>query len=470
MNLKMRWAQGMVVVTLLAVASSGFTAGFALIEQSVKGLGNAFAGGAAVAEDASTVYFNPAGMTLLQGQQVVVGAHVILPSSKFTKTTAQNALPALVGGPQPLSGGDGGDAGESGVAPNLYYTVNPGNGWAFGLGVNAPFGLATNYDDDWVGRYHAVKSEVKTININPAVAYRVNDQLSVGAGVSAQYIDATLSSMVDFGLRAFSQSGNPALLGIVSNRNADIYSEITADDWSYGYNLGLLYEFSKQTRIGLAYRSTIKHKLTGDAEFTQQNPTFLAGIPTGVPGVSLAQVASATFASQGASGNIDLPASASLSVFHRIDPTLALIADVTWTQWSSFDKLMINFDGTLASTPSVTTENWDDTWRLAVGATFNPSPELALRLGLAYDQTVIPSDEYRTPRIPDQDRYWVAIGGGYQFTPDWSIDLAYAHLFVDDAKLNKIDDGTGENAGRGTLQGTYENSVDIASVQLAYRF
>lgn len=459
MKVKMRWIQGLVILSLLAVASSGFTAGFALIEQSVKGLGNGFAGGSAAAEDASTVYFNPAGMTLLPGQQVVAGAHVIMPSAKFTKTTAQNVLT------QPLSGGDGGEAGQSGIAPNLYYTLNPGHGWVFGLGVNAPFGLATEYDSDWVGRYHAVKSEVKTININPAVAYRVNDRLSLGAGVSAQYIDATLSSMVDFGLKAYTLTGNTALVtnGVVSNHNADIYSEITADDWSYGYNLGLLYEFSKDTRVGLAYRSKVKHKLTGDAKFSMVNAAYLQA-------VGLLTTAQGTFVNQGASGNIDLPASASLSVYHRYDPSLAVMADVTWTQWSSFDKLVIDFDGTLAGTPSVTTENWDDTWRFAVGATYNPSPELALRMGLAYDQTVIPSDEYRTPRIPDQDRYWVTVGGGYQLTPSWSFDLAYAHLFVSDAKLNKVDTGSGENAGRGTVVGTYENSVDIASAQISYMF
>jgi len=459
MRVKMRWIQGLVVLSLLVVASSCFAAGFALIEQSVKGLGNAFAGGSAVAEDASTVYFNPAGMVLLPGQQVVAGAHVIMPSAKFTKSSAQNVLS------QPLSGGDGGEAGQTGIAPNLYYTINPGNGWAFGLGVNAPFGLSTEYDRDWVGRYHAVKSEVMTININPAVACRVNDRLSLGAGVSAQYIDATLSSMVDFGLKAFTLTGNTALVanGVVSNHDADIYSEITADDWSYGYNLGLLYEFSKETRFGLAYRSKVKHKLEGDAEFSMVNAAYLQAF-------GLLTTAQGTFVNQGASGNIDLPASASLSLFHRFDSNLAVMADATWTQWSSFDKLVINFDGTLAASPSATTENWDDTWRFAVGTTYNPSPELTLRLGLAYDQTVISSDDFRTPRIPDEDRYWVAVGGGYQISAAWSVDLAYAHLFVDDAKLSKIDDGTGEDAGRGTVVGSYENSVDIASVQISYIF
>ena len=470
----MRRKLGVLVAMLALVATAGtvHAAGFALIEQSVKGLGHGFAGSAAAAEDASTVYFNPAGMVLIEGQQVVAAAHLIAPSAEFSTTTAQNALPASVGGPQPLSGGDGGDAGQRGIAPNLYYTYNPGTGWALGLGVNAPFGLSTDYDRTWVGRYHAVESEVITVNINPSIAYQVTDKLSIGAGVSAQYIDATLSSMVDFGLQSFSslaaagqltQAAQLVSAGVVSNPRADIFSEVTADDWSYGYNLGLLYQFTENTRVGLAYRSQIKQKLEGDVDFSVMDPDYLQSF-------GLLGAAQATFADQGASGSIDLPASASLSLFHRYNNQLAVLADVTWTGWSSFDKLVIDFDGTLAGNPSVTTENWDDTWRFALGTVYNPSPELALRFGLAYDQTVISSDEYRTPRIPDADRYWVTVGGGYQLTDVWSVDAAYAHLFVEDSRLDKIDDGTGEDAGRGTVIGDYENSVDIASVQVTMAF
>ncbi len=446
-------------LTLLLLALSGtgtaFGAGFALIEQGVKGLGNAYAGAAAVAEDPSTVYFNPAGMTRLQGQQAQAAVHVILPSAKFDKESATNALGT------PLSGRDGGDGGVTGVAPNFYYTLNTDEGWAFGLGINAPFGLSTDYDRTWVGRYHAVESEVITININPSIAYKVNKNLSVGAGVSVQYIDATLSSMVDFGLQAFSSSGNPALLPVVSNSNADIFSEVTADSWGYGYNLGLLYELTENTRFGLAYRSQVKQDLKGDVEFEIQNPTYLAGF-------GLLGTAQNTFVKQDASGGIDLPASAALSAYHRINPQWALLADVMWTEWSSFDKLDIQFEGTLASRPSVTTENWEDNWRYSVGATFNPTEALTLRSGIAYDETAISSATDRTPRVPDAARFWVALGAGYQVN-SFSFDVAYAHLFVDDAKVHKTT-AEPENVGRGNLVGSYENSVDIASVEVTYRF
>ena len=470
------------VSLVLALASPAFSAGFALIEQSVGGLGNAFAGAAATGEDASTIFFNPAALTLLEGQQVVAGAHVIVPSAKFSKESANNALGL------PISGGNSGDAGVVGVAPNLYYAANLNNGWSVGLGIFAPFGLATEYDKDWVGRYHAVESDVMTININPTVAYRVNENLSLGAGVSAQYIDVTLSQMVDFGLSAYSQLATAAqqaaalgdaataatLLaqanalydnGVISNTNADIYADLTADDWGYGFNLGALYEFNENTRVGVAYRSRIKHTVKGDAVFSAQNPTFLGSIPV-APGVTLADAAAAELPNQGVKGDITLPASASLSVYHRLNSQWAVMADIMWTEWSTFDKLLIEFD---SRDPSLTTENWDDNWRYSVGANYTPNDRLVLRGGLAYDETPIPNAKYRTPRIPGEDRFWVAFGAGYKLTKQMKLDFGYAHLFVQDSKIAK--DGTElEDEGRGALYGEYENKVDIISAQLSYSF
>jgi long-chain fatty acid transport protein len=462
---------------VLAMASPAFGAGFAIIEQSVSGLGNAFAGGAASAEDATTVFFNPAGLTRLKGQQAVAGVHVIVPSAEFEKENAANALG------QPLSGGEGGDAGEVGVVPNFFYAANLDNGWSLGLGVTAPFGLVTEYDKTWVGRYHAVKSDVMTININPSVAYKVNDRLSIGAGVSAQYIDVNLTSMVDFGLSAYSGLATAAqqaaaggdlatagalmaqanaLLGngVVSNPDADVFADLTADDWGYGFNLGVLYEFNDDSRVGLAYRSRISHTVKGEGEFSLQNPAFLSA-------VGLQAAAQAAFPDQDVEGDITLPASASLSAYHRINPQWAVMADVLWTEWSTFDELVIEFDGALPD--SVTAENWDDSWRYSVGATYSPNEKLDLRLGLAYDETPIPSAKYRTPRIPCEDRIWTAFGVGYRVTERLKLDFAYAHLFVKDSKIDKST-ADAENLSRGNLRGEYENEVDIASIQLAYNF
>lgn len=455
--MKQRYVALMAGLALLVPAGFASASGFALIEQSASGLGTAYAGGAAAAEDASTVFFNPAGMVLLNGQQVSGMLHYIIPSATFSKDTAQNVVGA------PLSGGEGGDAGVGKLIPNLFYTAKLNNDLAVGLGISTPFGLVTDYDKTWVGRYHAVTSDVMTININPSIAYKINDQFSIGAGLNAQYMQAELSSMVDFGLAAYLQTGNAALLPAVSNPNADILGNLKGDSWGFGYNLGLLYTPTKDTRIGLAYRSKVKQSLEGDATFTQQNASYLTTL-------GLSATASAMFANQDITADISLPASASLSAYHRINPAWAVMADISWTQWSSFDKLIVNFEGSLATQPSVTTENWRDTWRFSAGATYNPTQQLTLRTGIAYDQAPVPDAEHRTPRIPDNNRFWIALGGGYKLSERISFDLGYAHLFVRDADINKTATPGTEDAARGTLVGTYSDHVDIISTQFNYKF
>lgn len=441
---------------LLMSAGSAWSAGFALIEQSASGMGNAFAGGSAVAEDASTIYFNPAGLTrLASGHHLAVAAHYIAPSAKFSDDGSRPLIPGLGLGTE-----EGGDAGEAAVVPNLYYAWVMENGFALGLGINVPFGLATEYPDDWIGRYHAVRSEVQTININPSIAYRVNERFSVGFGVSAQQVKAELSKAIDFGSAAYSLSGGA--MGTPQGQDGDVVLE--ADDWTYGWNAGLLYEVNEGTRIGFAYRSGVSYEAEGDADFTV--PASVSGLP-----VLGAQIA-AVYADTEASADIDLPATASLSAYHQINDRLALMADITWTQWSDFEELRVEFEqNAYGQTPSdsVTTENWKDNMRYSVGATYRVNDQLQLRGGLAYDETPVP-DSHRTPRIPGNDRLWTAVGLGYQASEHLGIDFGYAHLFVADADINQVDNGANENKLAGTLSGSYENKVDIASIQLNYHF
>ncbi len=431
-------------ILLLAVSSPLYASGFALIEQSVTGLGNAFAGAAASAEDASTIFYNPAGLTLLEGQQVIGGVHMVVPSAKFNLDSATNILGA------PLGTDEGGDAGSPGFVPNLYYSNRINEKLAVGLGLTAPFGLTTEYDKTWVGRYHAVKSEVKTININPAIAYQATEKLSFGAGISAQYIEATLSSMVDGGLVTYNITHNPADLANLSDTDYDVLVENTGDDWAFGFNLGLIYQFTSETRIGVSYRSEYDHNLKGDVS---------SDLPTTMTAYA------AAFSAESISSDITLPASASLSLLHRINTQWALMADISWTQWSSFDEMTIVFeDGVIGGrTESTTPEHWNDTWRYSIGATYQPTEALTLRTGLAYDESPV-SDKYRTPRIPGEDRIWISLGAGYQVSNRIALDAAYVHIFVNDAKLDLT------STTMGNISGSYENSVDIASVQFSYKF
>ena len=421
-----------------------FASGFAIIEQSVSGLGTSFSGGAASANDASTVYFNPAGMMLLEGQQATAGVHYIMPSAKFSGDDNEpNNLQNVDGAS--LGTNDGGEGAVDKIVPNFYYTNRISESLAFGLGINAPFGLATEYDKDWVGRYHAVESDVTTVNINPAIAFKATEKLSFGIGFNAQYMEATLSSMVDASGAAVSAY--------------DVFVENNADDWGYGYNLGLIYEFTENNRIGISYRSEVKHKLEGDVK---------SSIPEAL--LALNPAISGYFQTQDINGSITLPAMASLSYFHQATNKLAIMADISWTQWSSFDELTINFEGTGigGSSSTTTTESWDDTWRYSIGATYQATKDLLLRIGTAYDQTPIP-DEYRTPRIPGEDRIWLSLGAGYNICDRLTIDAAYTHLFVDDSKMEKSA-SVEEDMARGTVIGTFENAVDIVSLQLTYNF
>lgn len=384
-------------------------AGFALIEQNASGLGNAYAGAAAVAEDASTVYFNPAGMTLLPDRQLVVAGHLIKPKAEFSGTVTPN-----------IGGGQGGDAGDWALVPNAYFAYRLTPAVHVGLGVNSPFGLKTEYDPDWVGRYQAINSEVKTVNLNPSIAYKISDAFSVGAGLNVQWMEATLTHRQPLG-------SPPAPVTLM---------KIEGDDYGWGYNLGALWQFSPSTRVGLSYRSEVDYELEGTSNTSDPAVASLNGPVT---------------------AEVTVPDTASLSVFHKLSPTWDLLADVTWTGWSDFDDLPIR--GTVNST---TVENWENIMRYSLGATWHKSENLSLRGGVAYDEAPV-SDTYRTPRIPDGARTWIAVGGQVRLGKGRVIDFGYAHLFVNDPGLQSTANGT-------TLTGEYDSAVDILSAQYTHSF
>jgi long-chain fatty acid transport protein len=439
------------MIGLLTTASTVRAAGFAIFEQSVSGLGSAYAGSTVLAEDASTIFYNPAGMTFLSGQQIELGGNYIVPRARFSNrgSTLSPALPAPVGG-MSLSGGNGGDGGEAAFVPNLYYLLSLNDNVRLGLGVTAPFGLSTKYTRTWVGRYHAVESRMSTLDINPAIAYRVHPTLSLGAGLSIQRIEATLSNAVDFGtIFASSLETTP--------QGADGYAEMKGDDWGYGYNLGLIYTPIENTRLGLAYRSGITHRLEGDIDFDYPNETV--GAAAASPEVRLVD--------GDAKADVDLPATLALGGSYDIGAKWTLLADITWTQWSRLEELRIHFDS--GADDNVTTLDWEDTWRYAVGALFKPDTRWQLRAGLAFDPSPVPSSKRRTPRIPDDDRIWTAIGSGYRFSDLALINLSFAHLFIKDPKIDKSG-LEAEDRLRGALVGEYKANVDILSLNLEIHF
>lgn len=428
------WTSGLAgLISTLSVGAHA--SGFALIEQSVSSMGTAYAQGSSGIEDASTIYFNPAGMTRLPGKNVSGGVHVVNSDVQFKGSAVYNpSHPALAGGPlagAPISGDGKVDLDLTQPVPNFYYSHEFNERWWAGLGVNSPFGLKTDYERDWVGRYHADKSQLITININPSVAFRIDEHASIGFGISAMYADAELTNWADLGL--------PAAPG-----TSDAKVEVDGDDWAFGFNGGVILEPSPDTRLGFHFRSQLNLELEG-GDFE-------------VKGVS----------KTGASAEVSLPGTLSVSAFHAMNDQWSIMGDVTWTEWSQLDSLVIKRKGT---EPVISDFDWEDSIRVAVGATYRHNQTWLFRGGIALDESPIRNAELRTPRVPGEDRTWLTFGANYKYSRDLSFDFGYAHLFVDDPKINNVDAYTPSTFdGFHLVTGEYDAAVDIFSAQVNWRF
>lgn len=436
LKLKKTGIAAAIAAAFTAAAGSAGAAGFALIEQSASGMGNAYAGAAATAEDASTIYFNPAGMSMLSGPQVSVAAHVINVSAKFEGTATR---PAAFGGGA-ATGGNGGEAGGASFVPNAYFSMPVGDRIHVGLGVNVPFGLTTEYDENWVGRFQGIKSEVLAMNINPSVSYKISDAFSVGGGVNYQKLDAELTNAV-------------VLPGPAEGR-----TKLEADDDGWGWNIGAMFQVTPMTRIGVSYRSEIDYKLEGNV-----TTTFGGSVIAGASGPS--------------SADVTLPDSFSLSIAHSVSDRLQLLADVTRTGWGSLGEVRVvnTTNGTLRD---VLNFDFQDAWRYSIGANYKYNDTWTLKAGLAYDETPVKGATSRTVRLPDNDRFWLSFGGQMKVSQNGSLALGYTHIFIEDANINNTrsqqDPGfTSPTPAAGTattVNGNYEGSVDIFSIQYTHSF
>lgn len=453
-------------VVLALVGGHALAAAFALQENSGSAIGNAFAGGAASAEDASTLWSNPAGLSRLVSPQFAVAVHFITPSFRFRDEGSQ---PAAF---QPL-GSTGGDAGSLNVVPNLYVAMPINRQWSAGVGINAPFGLRTEYDDNWIGRFQAVKSDIRTINVNPALAWRITDTLAVGAGVNWQRLDATLTSRVNYSAALAQAAGQaaagglipaalvPQIVGLTPGLESNV--NVEGDDSTWGWNIGVLWDFTPQTRVGAQYRSSVKYNVSGNVRF--DNPA-LPGVPAPVAPVVglLASNVNAALRNGGVGADIEFPDIANLSIFHRLNDRVDVMADAQFTRWSVFKEL--KFVRTTGAVLANTPENFDDAWRFSVGATYHWNDAWSFRGGLAWDQSPVSTPD-RTPRLPDADRVWIAVGAQYRFNRNLALDAGYVYIPM---QTPDIAQNAGSTAANGLILGRYDANVNIFSAQVTYTF
>lgn len=399
-------------------------AGFALIEQSGSAMGNAFAGAAATAEDASTIFFNPAGLTKLKGPQFALAGHVVAIKTEFSNngSSAPFTIASL--------GSNGGNAGDTVFIPNAYFSMPVNEKLVLGIGLNAPFGLATEYDADWVGRFQGIKSEIMTVNVNPTIAYQVNDAFSVGFGVSYQQFDAELTNKV-----------NGVVIGLPPGSEAN--AKVEGDDDGFGWNAGVLFNVSDATRVGVSYRSIIDYTIEGNLSVTTTTGTSLVNVPV--------------------TADVTMPDSLSVSLVSALTPQWELLADITFTRWSEIQNLRV-VDNTGAQRDNLIL-NFDDTYRYSVGANYKWSDRVTWKVGVAYDESPV-DDQFRTVRLPDSDRTWVSLGAKCRVGAG-VVDVGYAHLFVSDAP---IDQNRGSTVGFGRVVGSYDSSIDILSIQYTHSF
>jgi long-chain fatty acid transport protein len=426
----MKTFRSVLLVTLISylIPLSTEAAGLWLYEQAAPDMGLAAAGRAALAQDASTAAGNPAGMTLLDRDQLEGGLLGILVTAKFDSDSTT------------YGGGDGGDAGGFVPAGSFSYVYGISPDLKVGVTAGSNFGLGLDYGGDWAGRYYVQKGEMVTMGVNPGVGYRVNDWLSIGAGFTILYGKLTQDVAVN---------NNP--LGVGSSSDGKL--KIDADDVGYGYNLGVLVQPRSGTRLGLTYRSEIELKFE-DAVKTSNLSLFWDGVLNQMLG-----------SNRNVDMEINMPQAVMFSVFHQLTDQWAIMANIGWQDQSEFGKTSISISSVDAASSVTADRNFHDTWHYALGAQYRFAPQWLLSAGVAYDQSPV-DDKDRTPDMPLDRQIRYATGLQYDVDEDLTIGAAYTFLDAGAAEISLAD-----NPVRGDLDGDYSsNYVNFFNVNVVYRF
>ncbi len=459
--------------TALALGIAGVLAfgqahatGFQLRESSVKNLGRGQSGVATASNDASVVSNNPAAMVNLDSTTLQADVTVIDLTAEFegSATTAFGT---------PVSGGDGGDPGDATAVPNIA-VVFPMHGALEGLtigaSIGAPFGLKTEYDADWVGRYNAVESDLKTVDFTLSAAVKLHDRFSVGMGLIYERADVTLSNTVDYGT-LLAAAGIPG--AIPGNRATDGLAVVEGDSTGMGWLIGMQWKPTDKLSIGYSHRSEIDHDIDGDAVFNA--PAAFAGAQPGFlalatnPNAPLTPAQRAQllvlgngFVPTGAEAKLTTPSVDILSIEYAFTDSFRVMADYQETDWSSLAEVNIDFDNPFQPN-SIEDFSWRDSKMYAIGAEFDISDSFTLRGGVTRDETPT-HDATRTPRLPDNDRMLYSIGVTWNVSEKLSFDAAFQRIEID---TPAIDAHTSQGH---RLVGEFDGYANLFGVAAQYKF
>lgn len=405
-------------LTGVCASTSANAAGWQLNDFSVAGLGRAYAGGGVVGDDYSALAYNPAGMTL-GGTGVQAGISVI-------------QLHADVTGEYPAGSGkrDSTNVNVTTEVPNFFAQYKVNDRVAVGFGVYVPFGLAIEYPKDWIGTDHGIDSELAVIDYSTAVAVKATDKLSLGLGIFARNANVDLTSS----------------MGTFEN-------EFDLDDWGWGLHVGAMYEFTKNTRLGVSYRSRSQHKIKGDFDFMKGSPaasTYDATLP------------------------MDAPEQVQLSGYHKLNDKIGLSAGAKWTRWTRFDALTINN----ACSSVEVAQRWQNAWNFSLGMDYYHSENWTFRTGIGFDESPVPNSHERTTAIADNDRWEIALGASYKQNA-WTFDMGYMFLYLPHYSVHNDRHNLSNQApinpfsSTGRLQqidARYHTTAHVLGLQVQYSF
>ncbi|WP_394251769.1 outer membrane protein transport protein [Vibrio profundi] len=414
---------------LLSTSTVANAAGFQLAEYSATGLGRAYAGEAAMADNAGSQWRNPAMLTYLEGTQVSIGAIYVDPNIDIEGTSGTGATKSE-------------DFAHDAVIPNFYISHKYNDKFALGFAAGTNYGMETDLGTDFGGANHGNEASVISMELNLNAAYQILDNVSVGGGI--RYV------MAEGSFGAVSARTIPTVVD-----KGDTLKYMEGDDTAWGWQVGTAWQINDNHRLGFTYKSEVDLTLEGHAE-----------------GLAFDSVANAiggqVKSKYNGSMDLALPATAELASFHQLTDQVAVHASVNWTNWSSFKELVADIpEFGSARTQDIKEENWEDNYRFAIGTTYQMTPKLALRSGIAYDTSAV-SDEHRTATIPETDRTWLSVGAGYQWSEQLTLDAGFTYIIAKDATM--LENDTSSAPFGGDFEGEVTGSIWLIGVQANYRF
>ncbi|RYV03870.1 aromatic hydrocarbon degradation protein [Shewanella sp. OPT22] len=445
------------IAALCASTAQVQAAGFQLAEYSATGMGRAFAGEAAIADNASAQGRNAALLTELKGRQISTGAIYVMPNVDVPGSVTIDS--ALLPVPITLPAGAT-DVADNAAVPNFYYSNQLNDQLTWGIAVNSNYGLATEVGATHSAALFGQHTSVKTVEFNPNIAYKVNEKFSIGGGVRIVYGEGELNASMPGWIEPI-KAGLPQEVAARLPSAGTSLKALEGDDVAFGWQVGTTYKLNESTRFGLAYHSGVKFDLDGKASG------------------ALYRNAEGKQASFDGELPLELPAFAEFSTYHQLTDKFALHTSINWTEWSKFKELraffpnekpieLVNGVPTPVHDQLLKEENFKDNWRYAIGGTYQVNNQWVARAGVALDKTAV-SNEYRTTTIPDSDRLWYSVGAGYQASKDLTLDFSATYIKSHgNAPINEEQD----IAGLATVHFNGEASGDVLllGVQASYKF